>query len=406
MTISSEISWLDTITMAELDHDPLPIFKRLRREAPVAYIPAVGMHVASTRELCLQIAQDSETWSTVIAPSGRRTFGEGTVLDSNGPSHQGLRAWIDPQLRAGTVDSYVENLVRPTARAILAEIEDAGAIDIQEEYFAPVSVRSVCDLMGLKDVPSETLVRWFKTLALSYGNAEVDENGNFVNLERFEAGDRVKDEIIATVDPLLDHWTEHPDDSLLSHWLHDGMPEGQVRDRSAIYPNIYVFLLGSAQDPGHVMTATLAGLFERPDQLERVIDDYTLIPRAINEGLRWLAPIWCAAVKVANRDVTVGGVELAAGTPIMLAYGSANHDETTWENPESYDLDRPPAQHLAFGGGKHTCAGAYLGPAIVRIALEELFEIVPNIEPDPDRLSNFVGFFFRGPESLHVRWEV
>lgn len=404
MTTSS--SWIDTITMEELDRDPNPIYDRLRREAPVAFVPAVGMHVVASRELCLQIAQDSETWSTVIAPSGGRTFGEGTVLASNGERHKKLRGWIDPQLRPSAVDSYLEALVRPQARSLLEGIEDLGEVDIQEAYFAPVSVRSVGDLMGLVGIESDTLVRWFQTLAQSYGNAEVDETGAFANPAPFEAGDAAKAEIIAAVDPLLDHWTDNPDHTLISHWLHDGMPEGQTRDRSEIYPNIYVFLLGALQEPGHVMTTTLAGLLQHPEQLERVVDDPELIPRAVNEGARWVAPIWSAAVKVANRATTLDGTEIPAGTPVILAYGSANRDESAWENPQDYDVDRPGVPHLAFGAGKHACAGTYLGASIARIALEELFETVPNIEADPDRSPEFWGWTFRGPQGLHVTWEV
>ncbi len=403
--MTTQSTWIESITMEELDRDPEPIYVRLRREAPVAFVPAVGLHVVATRELCLQITRDSETWSTVISPSGRRTFGEGTILDSNDERHQEIRDWVNPQLRPGTVGPHVEKIVRPLARSMAQQLGHRGAVDIQAAYFAPVSVRGVGDLMGLTDVSSQTLVRWFQTLSLSFGNAEVDADGNFAHAGPFEAGDRVKAEIVATVDPMLDHWAQHPDHTQLSHWLHDGMPEGTTRDRLEIYPNIYVFLLGSLQEPGHVMTTTLAGLLQHPDQLERVVADPTLIPRAIREGLRWTAPIWSAAVKVAKRDVTVGGIDLPAGTPVILGYGSASRDESVWENPEVYDLDRPPSPHLAFGSGKHACPGEYLGTTIAQIGLEELFRAIPNIQPDPDRTTQFWGWTFRGPTALHVKWE-
>ncbi len=398
--------WIADITMQELDDDPNAIYARLREQAPVAFIPALGLHVVAAHDLCRQVAQDGENWMTVISPSGHRTFGDKTVLAANGEEHKEIRSWIDPHLRPNAVDEYVDRLVRPIAREMIEAIEDNGSADIQKEYFAPVSVRAVGDLMGLTEVPSETLVRWFQTLSLSFGNAEVDADGNFVNQELFEAGDRVKDEIIAIVDPLLDKWTETPDHTFLSHWLHDGMPEGQVRDRSEIYPNVYVFLLGALQEPGHVMTTTLAGLFRQPGQLEKVIDEPQHLPRAIGEGARWVAPIWSAAVKVAAADVELGGVALPAGTPVLLAYGSANRDDDTWQNPDSYDMDRPTMPHMAFGSGNHACAGTYLGTSIVRIALEELFEAIPNIEPDADRSPEFWGFVFRGPKELFVTWEV
>ncbi|MDS1117025.1 cytochrome P450 [Gordonia westfalica] len=392
--------------MDDLNADPNPIYARLRTEAPVAFLPAVGLHVVSSLDLCRAITQDSEAWQTVISPSGHRTFGDGTVLAANGDEHRKIRAWIDPHLRPAAVDAYVDDLVRPIARAHVEAIESLGATDIQQTYFAPVSVRSVGDLMGLASVPSDTLVRWFQTLSASYGNAEVDDEGQFVNQEPFVQGDRVKQEIIDIVDPLLDRLADAPDHTFLSHWLHDGMPAGQLRDRAEIYPNIYVFLLGALQEPGHVMTTTLAGLLRRPEQLESVIDDASELPRAIGEGARWVAPIWSAAVKVATREIEIGGVALPAGTPVLLAYGSANRDEGVWHDADEYDYKRSAMPHMAFGGGSHACAGTYLGTSIVRIALEELFEAIPNIEPDRTSEIEFWGYVFRGPKELAVRWEV
>lgn len=404
--MSTAANWIDSLTMDQLNEDPNAVHDRLREEAPIAFVPAVGLHVASTREACMTIAQDSENWTTVISPSGERSFGTGTVLAANGDEHVELRKMIDPGLRPASVDGHLDDLVRPYARHLLEKIDQKGRADIQEEYFAPVSVRAVGDLMGLTNVPAETLVRWFQTLALAFGNAAVDDDGEFLDLELFEAADAVRAEIHEVVDPLLDHWAENPDHSLLSHWLHDGGAEGELQSRDKIYPNIYVFLLGAIQEPGHVMTTTLTALLRDPDQLEQVVDDPTLIPRAANEAARWVAPIWTAAVKVSNRDVTVAGVDIPAGTPVLLSYGSANRDSKTWDHPEKFDLDRPAMPHLAFGAGRHACAGTHVGMAIVRIALEELFDAIPNIEADPDEDVTFWGWTFRGPQGLHVTWEV
>lgn len=71
--------------------------------------------------------------------------------------------------------------------------------------------------------------------------------------------DAAKEEIRSIVDPLLDNWIVNPDDSAISHWLHDGMPEGQTRDREYIYPTLYVYLLGAMQEPGHAMARRSSG---------------------------------------------------------------------------------------------------------------------------------------------------
>ncbi|MGV9673004.1 cytochrome P450 [Gordonia sp. NPDC003504] len=408
MTLASPVtpSWITDITMAELEADPRPFYERLRREAPVAFVPQLGLHIVSTRELCMEIAKDSDHWPAVISPAGGRTFGPGAILNSNGPEHRELRGMVEPHLQPSAVDTYIDDLVRPFARARLEDFEGNGSADIVAEYCEPVSVRALGDLLGLNDVSTDKLREWFHKLSVSFTNADMTADGEFANPDGFLPGDEAKAEIIAHVDPKIDHWIECPDHTAISHWLHDGMPEGQTRNRDVIYPNLYVFLLGAMQEPGHAMATTLAGLFSRPEQLERVIDDPALIPRAVAEGMRWVAPIWSAAVKVATSEVTVGGVTLPEGSLVMLSYGSANNDETAYDAPTAYDLDRPVIPNLTFGGGVHACAGTYFASAVVRIALEELFETIPNIERDPGHEIDFWGWGFRGPKELHVQWEV
>ncbi|RRO14254.1 cytochrome P450 [Saccharopolyspora rhizosphaerae] len=400
-------SWIADVTVEELERDPYPFYERLRAEAPLAYVPALGCWVASTKEMCQRIAgSDDSDFEGVIAPAGRRTFGDPAVLDANGAEHDDLRAMVDPGLQPSEVDRYVDGLARPIARRYLEAFEDDGKADLVAQYCEPVSVRSLGDLMGLQSVSSDKLREWFRKLSVSFTNAGVDENGDWAHPDGFRPGDEAKAEIRAVVDPLLDKWTVEPDDSALSHWLHDGMPPGQVRDRDVIYPNIFVFLLGAMQEPGHAMATTIAGLFTRPDQLERVIDDPSLVRRAITEGVRWASPIWSAVARRNHRDMVIDGIELPAGSVVMMSYGSANHDEADYSSPAAFDLDRTPVPNLAFGAGKHACAGTYFATEVVRIALEELFEAIPNLQPAAGHEVGFWGWGFRGPVELHAEWEV
>lgn len=400
-------SFIDEITIEELEADPNPFYERLRREAPVAFVPALGMYVVSTYELCAEILGNPDQWPAVISAAGGRTFGPGALLDSNGPEHRCLRDMVEPHLQPSAVDRYIDDLVRPHARELLARFENDGHADIVEAYCEPVSVRACGDLLGLNDVSSDTLREWFHKLSVSFTNAAVDENGEFANLDGFKPGDEAKAEIIAHVDPKIDRWIDEPDHSALSHWLHDGMPQGQTRSRDIIYPNLFVFLLGAMQEPGHAMATTLAGLITRPEQLERVVDDPALIPRAATEGMRWVAPIWSAKAVRAAQPHTIGGVDLPEGAPVMLAYGSANRDEQVYPLSAAYDLDRPLKPSMSFGGGPHACAGTYFANAVVRIGLEELLEAIPNIELDDSKPApDFWGWGFRGPKNLFVKWEV
>ncbi len=177
-------------------------------------------------------------------------------------------------------------------RDCLARFLEDGRAELVRQYFMPLSVRVLGDAMGgLYSISCERLLTWSDELSVSYTNVAVDDDGRFLDQGRFEVGDRAKTAIREAVDPLLDTWTDSPEDVWLSHWLHDGMPAGETRDWGGhIYPTIYAFLLCAMQQPGSAMFATLVGLFSDPDQLAAVVADPTLIPRAVAEGMRWVAP--------------------------------------------------------------------------------------------------------------------
>ena len=400
-----DLSWLDDVTITQLERDPYPTYDRLRREAPLAFVPVLGSYVASTEQVCREVAT-SPDFEAVITPAGGRTFGHPAIIGVNGDIHADLRSMVEPALQPVEVDRWIEDLVRPIARGLLEAFEGAGRAELVAQYCEPVSVRSLGDLLGLQEVPADKLREWFHRLSRSFTNAGVDANGEFTNPAGFDEGDEAKAEIRATVDPLIDRWIVEPDNSAISHWLHDGMPAGKTRERDYIYPTIYVYLLGAMQEPGHGMASTLVGLFSRPEQMEQVVDDPTLIPRAIAEGMRWTSPIWSATARISKRDVTVAGVDLPAGTVVIQSYGSANHDTDRYDAPTEYDLHRAPLPHLAFGAGNHACAGIYFANQVMRIGLEELFETIPNIECDTEEGVEFWGWGFRGPTTLHTVWEV
>jgi cytochrome P450 len=397
-------NWLNEITIDQLENDPYPIFARLRREAPIAWIPVLGSWLVSTWKYCWQIASDSQNFAGGTDPALEHVFGQPCVLSVHGEVHSDLRSMIDPHLRTRAVNRYIEGLARPIAQKYLAKIRDRGSAELMAEYFEPISVRAVGDMLGLKQVDSDTLRRWFHDLSSGFVNKAVDAQGNFLNPAGFARSDAAYAEIEAVVNPMLDRLAKEPDDSALSHWLHDGMPEGQVRSSEYIFPTLLVILLGGMQEPGHACGSTLLGLFSQPEQLRRVIANKSLIPKAVTEGLRWLTPIWTVIGRRPHRDFELGGVTLPAGKNVLLSYGSANRDETEFEQPETYNLDRPPRPHLGFGTGTHVCAGVAFAPQVARIALEELLSALPSIELDPEHEVVVWGWFFRGPRELRVRW--
>ncbi|KKC26650.1 cytochrome P450 [Sphingomonas sp. SRS2] len=399
--------WLSEIDPVEFERaltdDPYPYWARLREEAPVAWVPSMQMWMVTRWREVRAVAMDRKSFHGACDPAHMRLFGENNVLSAEGAVHAEIRSFVDPHLRKNKVSTYVDDLVRPTARRLLESLKSRRKADIVAEYLEPVSVRALGDYLGLRDVPSAQLMRWFHGLGTALVNKGMDEHGNFLAPEAQQHADVIKAEIRATVDPILDRVRRTPDDSGLSHWVNEATPPGQPRSNDFIYPTLFVTILGGMQEPGHGAANTLLGLFSRPDQFEEVRADWSLIELANHEGYRWISPIGVFTRRV-MKDTEVGGVLIPEGAIVAGSMASANRDPEQFPDGDVYDLRRPPKSHIAFNMGAHSCAGRYFGSAVQRIALEELFAAFPGLAQDKDADPTVSGWFFRATVGLPVVW--
>ena len=130
--------------------------------------------------------------------------------------------------------------------------------------------------------------------------------------------------------------------------------------------------------------------------------DRSLLPSAIEEMLRWVAPVNVFR-RTATRDTEIRGQTIREGEKIALFYASANRDEDVFEAPDTFDIARTPNDHLAFGIGPHFCLGANLARLEIRVMFEELLARLPDIELDgaPERLRSY---FINGIKRMPVRY--
>src|SRR5918997_2856253 len=154
-----------------------------------------------------------------------------------------------------------------------------------EDFFEPISVRSLASVLGMDDVDDATLRRWFAGMALGAANYERDP-------EKQAACDAVIAELEAYLDPIFARLEAEPDASLLSHMLWTGRDDGTPRPRNLVLPSLKVLILGGMQEPGHGAGSVLWCLLRHPAQLADVRADLDgLLPAAIEEGMRLIAPI-------------------------------------------------------------------------------------------------------------------
>ena len=154
-----------------------------------------------------------------------------------------------------------------------------------------------------------------------------------------------------------------------------------------------LILVGGDETTRHVISGGMQALIEHPDQRQKLIDDPSRIPTAVEEMLRWVTPIKNMN-RTALEDTELRGQKVREGDKLLLLYQSGNRDERVFDEPKKFDVSRNPNDHVAFGGyGTHFCLGAPLARLELQIMFEELLRRLPDLEIDgelPLRPSNFI----------------
>lgn len=155
----------------------------------------------------------------------------------------------------------------------------------------------------------------------------------------------------------------------------------------------------------HGFSSVLAGLLTHPEQLEAVRADRSLIPQAIEEGLRWNSPVLSIA-REPTREIELGGVLLRPGDAMEVVLASANRDEKRFPDADRFDIHRSSSGHIAFGHGGHVCIGRHLARMEMGVALNAVLDRLPGLRLDPAYPAPVVrGVALRGPHHLHVLFD-
>jgi cytochrome P450 len=205
--------------------------------------------------------------------------------------------------------------------------------------------------------------------------------------------------------PLVEARRANPTGDFLSDLVHAEVDGEQLTD-SKIYGFLRLLLPAGGETTFRVMGNTLLALLQHPDVLDAVYADRELIPDVIEETLRWETSVTMVS-RVATTDTEISGCPVAAGSPIGVVTGSANHDETRYDDAAEWRLGRPVQHHLAFGTGPHQCLGMHLARLELRVGLNTILDRLPNLRLDPERAGDAVieGYAFRGPRALPVLFD-
>ena len=384
------------VTVEELERDPYPIYAELRERSPVAYMPCLDVWMVTSWATVETACTDPVAFPAHVDHSPTdRALGGISMMTTDGEPARRRRRPFDPTLRPRAVDATMTSVFEQLCRERLDAIERDGAADLVKAYFEPVSVLSLAHGMGIADaVDGPTLVRWFGGLAAGVSNSAADP----AKTAHCAAISAESDEVVA---PLFERQVDAPSGDLIGHLV--GAIEGSLDERLAfVMPSFKLVLLGGLQEPAHGGATVTERLLRHPDQLAAVRADGALVPAAVEEGLRWTAPIGNLLRGVAP-ETSLGGVELPVDARAILVVASANRDREVWgPTADAFDIRRPKKASLSFAIGPHYCIGHYFARAQLATAIGMLVERFPRLRLDPSDEPEYRGHEYRSPKTLRV----
>jgi cytochrome P450 len=386
----------ESVTLAELERDPYPVYARLRDEEPVSWVPAVQLWLVTRHDDVRAVDLAPDVYTAATDPSTlNRTMGQ-NMLGSEGTHQHWIRAVVEPPFRPRDVEERTQGMIPKLAHELIDGFAERGETDLFTSFADPMSVRSLRFMLGLDAIPWQDLLRWNQGMMPGLANFEGDP-------AKQEPADRASAELGEAIGTVLDRLESEPDGSVLS-WMLRHDEDGRRMTRDEIIANAKLMLSGGLQEPRDVIALVMWALGSHPEQLAAVRADPTLVKAAVEETLRWAGPVG-TSTRQATRDTELSGITLPQGALIGAVLSSANRDPRRWTDPDRFDVTRREGAHLAFAIGSHFCLGAWFGRHLTRVSVEILLERLPGLRLDPERPAAVSGWEFRAPDSTWVRWD-
>ena len=364
--------------------DPWSKYEELRSSCPVAHTDAHGgFWVLSKYDDVVRVAKDDVTFSsvptTVIPDSGVYNL---IPLQSDPPDVQRYRMALMPYFSAGALQQYAPRVRQFTSDCIDAFIE-RGHCELVTELANPVPSMTALEFIGFDPADWHDFAGPLHQLSFSPGGSE----GRRQALE--DIG-RMDERITLAIDSRRDT----PRDDAISNLI-TYQKDGVRFSENELHGLVKMLLFGGLDTTMAAASNALLYLSEHQDLRQRLIDDPALIPKAVDEFLRFEAPVHAFARNV-MADTEIGGQSIRAGERVYMLWASANRDPDQFEDPDEVNFDRKPNRHLTFGIGAHRCLGAQLARIELQIMLEEILRRIPDFHIDLDQV--------RHPSSVTIIW--
>jgi cytochrome P450 len=377
--------------------DPYPTFARLRRESPVLWHEPTGQHLALSFALCNAVLRDRRFGRLWVDKAPAEQFEPFNLLHRNQmmetepPDHTRLRSLVAKAFARGHVERLRPH-VQQIADDLLDKVAGAGEFDLIEDFAEPLPVAVIAELLGVPEVDRQKLRPWSQAIVKMY---------EFGRTPRLDA------DAIAASGEFADYMRDlaarrraEPRDDLVSH-LALAEERGHMLSEDELVASAILLLNAGHEASVNAFGNGLVTLLDHPQQLARLRADRGLVPSAIEEMIRFDAPLQLFE-RTAREAMQVGDVTVGEGERVAALLGSANRDPNAFVDADEFDIARQPNHHLGFGAGLHHCLGAPLARMELQISLPAMLDRFPRLELAgvPVRRPTFV---LRGYECVPLR---
>jgi cytochrome P450 PksS len=383
--------------------DVLPLYARMRQEAPVARLLSptqrVPLWVVSRYKDTVELLRDPRFTKDryKLSEAARLRYFrlsetaqlDKHMLNADPPAHTRLRSLVAQAFTARRVED-----LRPRITAITQRLLDAlpaqGSVDLLDVFAFPLPVTVIAELLGVPAEDQDRFRVWTFTLLNPSGSDLEPIRRTAVEFQQYLQG-------------ILARRRAEPRDDLISALL-AAEEQGDRLSPVELASMVFLLMVAGHETTVNVIANGVWALLRHPEQLERLRANPGLIEPAIEEILRYCGPVRHSTSRFALQDTEFRGQIIPAGEMIMAAVLSANHDPEQFEAPERFDLTRTPNRHIAFGSGSHFCIGASLARLEAAIALPLLLERLPRLRfaQEPSALRWRGGLLIHGLEQLPV----
>lgn len=386
--------------------DPYPDLATKRHETPVMKVdlakefglerdaalpPMPDIYTVFTHDLVQQVLRDADTFSSSAYADSMGIVMGHTILEMDAPEHRPSRNLVAQAFRPKVLERWGTEIIGNTIHELIDAFASTGRADLVRQLTFPFPVKVIARILGL---PESDWAR-FQRLSIELIGLAVDYDRSL------KASEQLKDYF----QTIIDLRREEPRDDLISE-LVQAQVDGRKLTDEEIYPFLRLLLPAGAETTFRSSGNLLYGLLSNPDQLDAVRRDRTLIPQAIEEGLRWEPPLLFIQ-RTATREVELGGVTISPGSMVMVSMGAANRDPGRYEQADEFDIFRTPQAHMSFADGPHMCLGMHLARLETKLAIEAVLDRLPNLRLDPAAEDVHIhGLTFRSPISLPVLFDV